>query len=314
MTEISPTRPLALQRSVPYLLVILATFLWATNILLGRLLSTQIGPFTLTASRFTIAGLLYAGMLRGSTSIGSNLGSGMRFTRREWLLLAAMAVTGVFGFPTVLYLSLHYTTASNAALINGTVPLATTLLAAAILKNPVKPWHISGSLVSLLGVGLIIGEGSLTVLQGHSAITGDLLLLLDTILWGLYSVLSRLVTARQTALRVTAVSAWLGLPLLYLAALIEWQTHPAALSLNLVLSVVYIAVFPTCLGFFAWNEGVRRLGPTSSMAFYNLLPVFGLLLSVMLLGEQVTWAHLVGGLLVVGGGLWVILGGNRRLR
>lgn len=90
--------------------------------------------------------------------------------------------------------------------------------------------------------------------------------------------------------------------LVFLAAFL-WATN-----------IFYLAVFPTCLELFAWNEGVRRLGPTSPMAFYNLLPVFGLPLSVITLGEKVTWIHLVGGLLVLGGGLWVILGGNRRVK
>ena len=61
MTDYSPSLPLARKLVSPYLLVFLATFLWSTNLLLGRMFSSQIGPFTLTASRFTIAGLLYAG-------------------------------------------------------------------------------------------------------------------------------------------------------------------------------------------------------------------------------------------------------------
>jgi drug/metabolite transporter (DMT)-like permease len=308
MTEISRARPLPLKFLAPYLLVFLATFQWATNLLLGRLLSTQIGPFTLTASRFTIAGLLYAAMLRwGDPAAPGHTTSG-RLSRREWLLLAVMALTGVFGFPALLYLSLHWTTASNAALINGTIPLVTTLLAAWLLREELKARHISGSLVSLVGVILIIGSGSLASLQDHSINSGDLLLLLDTFLWGLYSVISRIVTRSRTALMVTAISTWLGIPLLYLAASLELESHLPLLSPHLIISVVYIAVFPTCIGFFAWNEGVRRLGPALSMAFYNLLPVFGVLLSIVFLSERVTWMHLVGGLLVLGGGIWVIMG------
>ena len=222
-----------------------------------------------------------------------------------------MALTGVLGFPSLLYLSLRWTTASNAALINGTIPLVTTLMAAMLLHEQLKPGHILGSLVSLAGVILIIAGSSLGSLQGHSLNTGDLLLLFDSLLWGLYSVISRVVTRNRNALTVTAISTWLGIPLLYLAALLEWQSRPPLMSLNLVLTVVYIAIFPTCIGFFAWNEGVRRLGPSLSMAFYNLLPVFGVLLSIIFLAEQITWVHLVGGLFVLSGGLWVIWGKAR---
>jgi drug/metabolite transporter (DMT)-like permease len=308
MTNPNPTRPTPYHGLKPYLLVLLATFLWATNILLGRLLNTQIGPFSLAACRFTIAALLYAAMLRRGTLPSSPSPSPKRLSRREGWLLAAMALTGVVGFPGLLYLSLHWTTASKAAMINGTIPLATTLLAALFLREEIKSRHILGSLVSLTGVVLIIGGGSLALLKGNALNPGDLLVLLDCLLWGLYSVISRVVSRGRSALTVTAISTWLGMPLLYLIAAFEWHSHPPLLTGSLALWVVYIAIFPTCIGFFAWNEGVRLLGPTQSMAFYNLLPFFGVLLSVIFLGEQVTWVHLVGGLLILGGGLWVIWG------
>jgi drug/metabolite transporter (DMT)-like permease len=171
-----------------------------------------------------------------------------------------------------------------------------------------KSRHILGALVSLLGVFLIISGGTLAALQRHSLNRGDLLLLMDTVLWGLYSVISRVLTRSRTALLVTAISTWLGVPLLYIAALLEWHAQPSTPNPGLIIQIIYIAVFPTCIGFFAWNEGVRRLGPALSMAFYNLLPVFGVLLSIVFLNEQVTWIHLAGGLLVLAGGLWVIWG------
>jgi drug/metabolite transporter (DMT)-like permease len=290
------------------MLVLLATFLWATNVLLGRLLNTQIGPFTLAASRFTIASLLYAAMLRWGTSPSSPSPSPQKLTHREGWLLAAMALTGVVGFPGLLYLSLHWTTASKAAMINGTLPLVTILLSALFLHEKIKSWHIWGSLISLTGVILIIGGGTLALLKGNALNPGDMLVLLDSLLWGLYSVISRVVSRGRSALTITAISTWLGMPLLYLIALFEWRSQPPLITWSLALWVIYIAIFPTCIGFFAWNEGVRLLGPTQSMAFYNLLPFFGVLLSVIFLGEQITWVHLVGGLLILGGGLWVLWG------
>jgi drug/metabolite transporter (DMT)-like permease len=67
--------------------------------------------------------------------------------------------------------------------------------------------------------------------------------------------------------------------------------------------MLYIGVFPAFIAFLAWNEGVRRTGPSGAMAFYNMLPVYGALLGALFLGEMLNPGQLAGGVLVIGGGL-----------
>ncbi|MGC8780930.1 MAG: EamA family transporter, partial [Anaerolineae bacterium] len=98
--------------SLAYLLVNLATLLWAGNITLGRVLAGQVGPLTLTAARVTIAGLLFLALI-------GRLPPAERRPGRDWPWLLGMAFTGVVAFPVLLYFALHFTTASNASLING---------------------------------------------------------------------------------------------------------------------------------------------------------------------------------------------------
>jgi drug/metabolite transporter (DMT)-like permease len=64
------------------------------------------------------------------------------------------------------------------------------------------------------------------------------------------------------------------------------------------------------MGFLAWNAGVRRLGPSGAMVFYNTLPLYGTLLGVLFLGESIGPTHLLGGGLIVAGGLWAARGGR----
>ena len=98
------------------------------------------------------------------------------------------------------------------------------------------------------------------------------------------------------------------LPLLLLAAVWEIQVLPVNLKPDLILSILYIGVAPTVIGFLAWNEGVRRLGSSGAMVFYNTLPLYGALLGYLFLGESIGPAHLVGGTLIIGGGLWATRG------
>jgi drug/metabolite transporter (DMT)-like permease len=109
---------------------------------------------------------------------------------------------------------------------------------------------------------------------------------------------------KRSSLSATALSTFLGLPLLLLAAFFELKTIPVNLRPELLVAILYIGVVPTVVGFMAWNEGVRRLGASGAMVFYNTLPVYGALLGFLFLGESFGMAHLIGGVLIIGGGLY----------
>ena len=279
------------------LLVNLATFTWATNMTLGRWLRESIGPMTLSALRFLIAVLCFGWLLRSRPPEERRPGA-------DAPLLLGMALAGVAWFAPTLYWGLRFTTAVNATLINGLGPLITGLIAALLIREPLTPRQLLAAFLGLAGVLLIISSGS-SILQGafHGNL-GDLLVLAALTLWGLYSVLGRKVMTHRSALSTTALSMALALPLLIPAALVEQLFLPTRWRPEVVLAVLYIGIAPTVLGFLAWNEGVRRLGPGGAMMFYNTLPIYGALLGHLLLGEPLGLAHLIGGALIIGAGLW----------
>ncbi len=293
-----------------YLLVNLATLLWASNIALGRLMRAQISPAMVVTIRASIAALVYLALLL--TLYRNQLKPGKAITSREWLLYLGMGFTGVFAYPVLMYQALKYTTATHAALINATGPLVTMLLAALLLKERITSRLVIGGMISLAGVSLIISNGSLSGLVKQGLNRGDAIMLGIIFLWGLYSVWSRVATRHNSSLRVTAISTWIALPFLIPTAAVEWQSSPTTFTLPLILMCLYVGVFPTVIAFLAWNEGVRRVGPNQAMAFYNMLAVYGGLFGILLLGESLTWELLVGGALVVGGGLFVAILGTRR--
>ena len=293
-----------------YLLVNLATLIWASNITLGRVLRHDIAPSTLGAARFTVAALIFLGLwlkTRKSSPVNQP-GSESRSTQQKsiyWIWSLGMALCGVFGFTILLYLALRYTTASHAALINAVSPLVTALLAALVLKERFTFPLVAGSCLSLLGVGLVIGISPGNPGETSQMLIGDLLCVLAAIIWGMYSIFSRIATRKSSSLQVTAVSIWMALPLLYLSAAVEWRASPPALTLPVLLGVLYIGIFPSVVAYLAWNEGVLRVGPNQAMAFYNTLPVYGALFGVLLLGESLSWGLLLGGGMVIAGGLIV---------
>jgi drug/metabolite transporter (DMT)-like permease len=283
-------------------LVNLATLTWASNMTLGRWLREDIGPLTLAATRFLIASSFLVLLLQRQPPEQRRLG------KDRWLLVG-MALSGVVVFTPTLYLGLQHTTTVNATLINGVGPLITGVLAALLIGERMSGRQIGGAVLGLMGVFVLISGGRIRFWQVLGGSTGDLIVLGAVTLWALYSVLGRRVMRHRSALSASAFSAILGLPLLLLAAIWEMQTTGPPVRPRLVLPLLYIGVAPGVVGFLSWNAGVRRLGASGAMVFYNTLPLYGALLGYLFLGEAIGLNHLLGGGLIVGGGLWAARGG-----
>ncbi len=292
-----------LEKVVGVLLVNLATFTWATNMTLGRWLRNSIGPITLSASRFLIAAMLLSFLLRRQPKEERRLG------QDRWLLVG-MALSGVAVFAPTLYLGLRYTTTVNATMINGLGPLITGLLATLLIREPMSRRQLVGALIGLAGVLIVISGGSPAVWRSIQGNIGDLIVLGAMTLWGIYSVLGRRVMHHRSAISATALSTLLGLPLLLLAAAWEIRAVPVDWRPEVILAVVYIGMVPAVIGFLSWNEGVRRLGASGAMLFYNTLPLYGAFLGFVFLREPITIAHVVGGTLIIGGGVWAAVSGR----
>jgi drug/metabolite transporter (DMT)-like permease len=275
----------------------LAPLAWATNMVLARWLRNDVGPLTLAAARFLVASLFFAAMLRRQPLQERRLG------QDRWLLLG-MSLSGVVIFTPTMYLGLHFTTAANATLIQGLSPLITGVLAALLIREPMSRRQIVGAIIGLLGVLGLISGGSLSFWRALHSGGGDFIMLASAALWGLYSVLGRQVMRHRSVLSATAFSAFLGLPLLLAAAAWEMRTFPVDLSPRVISAALYIAIVPSVIGHLSWNTAVSRLGASGAMLFYNTLPIYGVLLGYFVLGESIGLSHLIGGMLIVGAGLW----------
>jgi drug/metabolite transporter (DMT)-like permease len=298
-------RPWARDRLLGILFVNMATFSWSTNIVLGRSLRNEIGPITLSALRFLLGAAILAALLQRGEPESRRLGSD------RWLLLL-MGITGVALFAPTHYLGLRYTTALNTTLISALAPLLTGVLAALLIREPMSRSQAMGAVFGLAGVLVLISRGSLDFLDTIGSSVGDLIILVAVLFWSLYTVVSRRVTSRRPVLSATALSTLFGLPFLLAAMAWEWGSIPPQLSPRLILAIIYIGIVPTVVGFLSWNAGVRRLGPGEAMVFYNTLPLYGVLLAAILLGEELGLAHLVGGGLIIAGGLWAGRARGRR--
>lgn len=282
-------------------LVNLATLTWASNMTLGRYLRDDIGPITLAAARFLVASSLLTALLRRQNLEERRLG------QDRWLLVG-MALSGVVIFTPALYLGLQHTTTVNATLINGIGPLITGILAALLIDERMTKQQMGGAILGVAGIIALISGGRLRFWSAIEGSIGDLIVLGAVALWALYSVLGRRVMRRRSALSASALSSLIGLPLLLVAA--AWEIHASRFTLDprLILPLLYIGVAPGVIGMLSWNAGVKYLGASGAMVFYNTLPLYGALFGYLLLGEPIGPNHLLGGVLIIGGGVMAARG------
>jgi drug/metabolite transporter (DMT)-like permease len=209
-----------------------------------------------------------------------------------------------------LYLGLRYSTAVNCSLIQGFSPLITALLAGWIIQEPVSRRQMGGAALGLIGVMGLISGGSFTFLFHFEFNPGDLILLAAAVAWAFYSIFGRRVMRHRSPVAATALSNFLGLPLLVAAAVFELTYIPLNLRTETIAAIIHICIAPTIVGYWAWNKAVQTLGAGGAMVFYNTLPLYGVILGAVFLDEPLDQTHIIFGGLILGGGLWATLGGS----
>jgi len=225
--------------------------------------------------------------------------------RRHWKTMVALGAIGVGTHNALAYLGLNYTTATNGVILNSFIPVMIVAIAWIFLRERLAPLQMIGVAVSLGGVLTILSQGSLAVLAAFRLNGGDLLVILSMAMWSAYTIALRWRPPGLSMLSFLFVLAVVGdlcvLPLwlgeMALGRHIVWTptTFVALLS---------VATFSSVLAYIFWNKGVEEVGAQVAGLFVHLMPVFGVVLAWLFLGEQLRVYHVVGIALILTG-IWV---------
>lgn len=274
-------------------------FLWACNILFGRMLREFIGPLFIIAVR-SIVGALAFGLVVWF------------FGRRDllrrvtnWPTVILMGLCGVMLFQILFYYALRHTSVLNVGLINGFIPLATALLALIFLRERLKWQQWLALAITIGGIIWIMSAGNAANLLQLTFNTGDVLMLGAVFSWAMYSILSKRLMNNLTVMEVTALGLFVAvLPVLPMAS---WEATVIVPEINqfVVLALAFICIGPTILCMYWWNLGIKLIGPAHAAIYMNLVPVYAALLAYLLLGEPLGWYHLGGGIMVIGASLFL---------
>ena len=279
----------------PYLLLSITALCWAGNAIVGRLAAGHIPPVTLSFLRWSLAFLLI-------------LPFAWKHLRRDWVAIrgrlgtmVVLSVTGISAFNTLQYWALEHTQALNTLLLQSAAPLFVAGWSLVLLGVRLTLAQAGGIALSLSGVLVILLHGDLTTLGNIEFNKGDVIFMVALVIFGLYSVLS---LKRPDIHGLSFVGFTFGCGAVCLIPLFSWEllTRPVMqLDTTNLLTLFYVAVFPSTLAYLCFNRGVQLIGANRAAPFFHVVPVFGSVMAIVFLGEHPQLFHLIGFALVLTG-------------
>jgi len=271
----------------------------------ARAVVGEFPPLALSFARWALAfALLLPFVWRG-------LPAALRAVRGQWGLMAVLSALGVGCYNSLQYLALQTSTAVNTTLIGASGPVMTLLTGAAFFATPVRGAQWLGAALSLAGVLLVIARGDAMNIARLQLDRGDLIMLVATLTWAIYTWLLRTRRPPIAAAPFLALQIALGALMILPFAVAEylWSGQLPTPTAGNLWALLYVALFPSLAAYFCWDRGVARAGAILPMYFVNLTPVFAGVLSYAVLGESIGLHHVLGGALILAG---IHLAGRQR--
>lgn len=289
-----------------YLLLVFTAACWGGNSVAGRLIVGEISPMVVTCLRWAIVAAILAGL------VPQRFAQAWPELKRNWKRIALMATCGFSFFNALFYLAAHDTTAVNMSILQGSIPVFVAIGAAVLFATRLGGWQVAGIAATLAGVAVVATQGHVGTLAAFRFNPGDGLMLIACVLYAGYTLALRdrpNVPALVFFAALAAIAFLTSLPLVAIEmaqGTAQWPTAKGWLVL------AFIAIFPSFLAQLSFMRGVRLIGPGRAGLFANLVPIFGALFAVAILGEPFALYHLTALVLVIGGILVAETSGRRR--
>ncbi len=277
-------------------LIMIAVLFWAGNFVMGRIAVDYIPPVALAFYRWICAGLIALAVA------WPNIKKDWPVIRVNWQWLTILGISGIGIYNTFVYIGVHSTTVLNTLILNASLPVVVAVMSWIFFREQLKGKQTFGLLMALAGVIYVIIKGQIATLLSITLNVGDFWVLSGVASYAIYTVFLRK-RPQINGMSFIAVTFLIGAVFLfpfYVAehmsgAMPVWQA-PQTWGI-----LLYVIIFPSLLSYICFNRGVAILGATRASTLLLTAPIWGAILALMFLGEQLTWVHLVGALLIFSG-------------
>ena len=278
-----------------YLLLVFTMLIWGANAVAARLAVGEIPPMLLTFLRWSVCCAALA--LTSRRQISAH----WRTLLPSWRYVALMGTLGFTGFNVLFYAAAHHTTAINIAIIQGTIPVLMLIGSFFLYRTRITALQLLGVALTIGGIAVVASQGQLARLAALAFNIGDVWILIASLLYAGYALGLRrrpAVPAIVFFAALAAVACVVSLPFVVAEIAMGQAFMPTAKGWLLVL---FIGLLPSFVSQLTFMQAVSLIGPARAGMFMNLVPIFGPLLAVVVLGEPLSAYHAVALALVLGG-------------
>jgi drug/metabolite transporter (DMT)-like permease len=279
-----------------YVKLLFTTLFWGGTFVAGRIVSQNVGPFSIAFQRFAIASIF---LILLTLRIEGKLPA---LKKVQILPVILLGMTGIFTYNVMFFKGLKIIEASRASLIIATCPVFITVFSAVFLKEKINLIKGLGIIISVSGAIVVISKGNIEQIFRTGLGLGELYIFCCVLSWVAYSLIGKAVMRNLSPLVSVSYSAIVGAVALFIPACFEGVlqnfSHQSLLDWS---CISYLGIFGTVIGFVWYYQGVQRLGPTKAGLFINFVPIFAILCAFIILRESITISLVVGTVLVISG-------------
>jgi len=291
------------RRLLPAIEATFAVLVWGASFIATKVALREVSPVTVVWLRFGI----------GVTILGGAVLARRQFawpSRRELAYFALLGFLGITFHQGLQSIGLQTSQATTTAWIVATTPIFMALLGWLVLREVITLRQALGIALATVGVLLVVTRGDFgSLANGRFGAPGDILILISSLNWAVFSALSRRGLQRHPATRMmffVMLFGWLFVSLLFFFPAIPGGPEQIpTLSLQSWLAILFLGLFCSGLAYIFWYDALQSL-PTSQVGAYLYLePLVAVVVAAVVLGEPLLLASVAGGAMILFG-VWLV--------
>ena len=283
--------------SLAYLAIIIVTVLWASFLIFAKIVFSEgVGPITFVGLRYTIACpfLLVMTLKHRKTQTVNDL-------RENWKILLIVGLSGPFISQTLQYIGLELTTASDALLLLNLTPIFAVLLAAPVLDERITFEKAVGVILATFGAMLIVMNNTPEPATFDLwRLLGDLIVIVSTFFFAVNGITGKISIRSVDSISTSFYSMLFAVPFIWISAMLFNDVAVLlTMSVQAWLIVIWVAIVNTVIAFIIYYESMNEIEASLVQIMMNLIAVWGVLMSIFVLSETVTFFQIIGGIVTV---------------
>ena len=285
------------KNNLAYLLLLLTTFFWSGNFIVGKAASIyEIPPFSLNFYRWFFAGLILLPftneeIIKKRKYIFDNIG-----------FFIILGITSITIFNSIVYYSLYYTQVISGVLMISTIPVWIIFISSILKIEKTNIFQIIGVILSLAGVFFIVTKADIGLVKNLDFNKGDLTMIIAMFSWALYSALLKKKKYELSQIALLEIVIICGLVFLIPIYFIEMSMgNLIKLEKPFFLTLTYVVLFPGLASFFFWIKGIALIGANRAGIFLHLMPIFGAVMAIVIFNEKFMFYHFFGAVFIISG-------------